>query len=310
MRSMVRIPAMGAMAALAATAAAACGSGSGSHSGGTGGPGSPAAAGTAQPAKAVQAAYVTSSNQKTAAFRLDETIQAAGSTGNSRTETITGSGQTDFASRSFKVVFGLPTGGSATVMEIGQTEYVQVPAAERNQIPGRKPWVSIDLNKVSQAKVGASLSQLSSVSTNDPTQVLSELAAVSGQVTRTGTATIDGVPTTAYQAQVDLNKVAANVQAKAGPKAAQAIRQEAKALGTSTLPVQIWIDANHLVRQLRYHVAVPASAGAPGATATAAITFANYGAPVSLNPPPASQTADITSQVIQGSSTGSGSGGA
>jgi hypothetical protein len=257
--------------------------------------------GSAQPGQTVQAAYATSSNQKTAAFRLDETIQA----GSSQAETVTGSGQTDFASRSFKMVISPPTGGSVTVLQAGQTEYIQVPAAERNQIPGHKPWVSIDLNRVSQAKVGASLSQLSSVSSDNPTQVLSELAAVSGQVTRTGTATIDGVPTTAYQAQVNLNKVAANVQAKAGPKAAQAIRAEARALGTSTLPVQVWIDANHLVRQIRYHVAVPASGSNPGGTATATITFSGYGTPVSLSPPSASQTADITSQVIQQSGSGS-----
>lgn len=45
-----------------------------------------------------------------------------------------------------------PSGGSITVLRTGGTEYVQVPAAERNQIPGRKPWVSVNLNKVSQAR--------------------------------------------------------------------------------------------------------------------------------------------------------------
>jgi hypothetical protein len=302
MRSTLRIPAIGVMAALVA-AAAGCGSGSGSHSGGSG---RPAPAGSAQPGQAVQAAYLTSSGQKTAAFRLDETVQASSSTRSSPAETVTGSGQADFATRSFKMVLSLPAGGSVTVLRTSQTEYVQVPAADRSQIPGRKPWVSVDLNQVSQAKLGASLSQLSSVSSGNPAQALSELAAVSGRVTRTGAATIGGVPTTAYQAQVDLNKVAADVQAKAGPKAAQAIREEARALGTSILPVQLWVDPSHLVRQIRYHVAIPASAGTPGAAATATITFSGYGTPVSLNPPPASQTADVTSQVIQQSDTGSG----
>ena len=184
-----------------------------------------------------------------------------------------------------------------------------MPAAQRNQVPGHKPWLSINLNQVSQARFGASLSQLSSVSGTDPAQALSQLAAVSSQVTKTGAAAIDGVPTTAYRAEENLNKVAARLQARVGTKAAQAIRQEAKKLGTSTLLVQIWVDAHHLVRQIRYQVPIPAastSGGAGTGTATTTITFTSYGAPVRLTAPPASQTADITSQLVQQAKNSSG----
>jgi hypothetical protein len=58
----------------------------------------------------------------------------------------------DFAGGSFNASMNPPSGGSITVLRTGGTEYVQVPAAERNQIPGRKPWVSVNLNKVSQAR--------------------------------------------------------------------------------------------------------------------------------------------------------------
>jgi hypothetical protein len=258
----------------------------------------------------VQAAYTTSTNQKTAAFRFDETIQAKSSTGSSQNETVTGSGQADFTGHSSMVSVNSPIGDTITVLQTGGTEYIQVPAAERNQIHGHKPWVSVNLNKVSQAKLGASLSQLSSVSSNSPAQALSQLAAVSSHVARTGTATVSGVPTTAYRAEENLNKVAARVQAAAGAKAAQAIRQEARALGTSTLPVQIWIDAHHLVRQIRYQVPIPTVARTGTAngtgTATTTITFSRYGVPASFTPPPASQTADITSQLLQQARTSSG----
>jgi hypothetical protein len=73
--------------------------------------------------------------------------------------------------------------------------------------------------------------------------------------------------------------------------------------------VQIWVDAHRLLRQIRYQVPIPAtSAGAAGGTgaATATITFSGYGAPVSITPPPAGQTADITSQVLQQGRTASG----
>lgn len=149
--------------------------------------------------------------------------------------------------------------------------------------------------------------QLTSATGSDPAQALSQLAAVSSRVTRTGTAVIGGVPTTAYRAEENLDKVAARLQARVGAKAAQAFRQEAKVLRTSTLPVRIWVDAHHLVRQIRYQVPIPDSSGsAPAGTTTATITFSRYGVPVALTPPPASETADVTSRVLQQARNSSG----
>jgi len=159
-------------------------------------------------------------------------------------------------------------------------EYIQVPPAEQSQVPGQKPWVSVNLNEVSQARLGASFSQLSSVGNDDPTQVLSQLSAVSNRVSSVGTATVAGVPTTQYRAQ--------------------AIRQEIKALG-ATLPVDVWIGSHHLVRQISFQAPIPAAnaSGASGGKVTATMTFTNFGAPVQVSPPPASQTADITSDLLQ-----------
>lgn len=280
------------MGVLTAVGAAACGSAQSR----------PAAGRSPGAVRAVQAAYTASTNAKTAAFRLQESVQAKSSAGSSQNATIAGSGQVNFTTDSFKVTMNPPSGGSLTVLRTGGTEYIQVPAAQRSQIPGHKPWVSVNLDKVSQASLGASLSQLSSVNSGNPAQALSQLADVSSQVIKTGSATVGGVPTNVYRADVSLSKLAARVQAKAGAKAAQAIRQEAKALGTSALPVQIWVDAHHLVRQIRYRAPIPAAGGGapPGSgTVTATITFYRYGVQVHLTPPPASQTADITSQVVR-----------
>ena len=64
----------------------------------------------------------------------------------------------------------------------------------------------------------------------------------------------------------------------------------------------MWIDARHLVRQIRYQTPLPAaSTGRPSGSGKAVVTmtFTSFGAPLHLNPPPASQTADITSEVLQ-----------
>jgi predicted RNA-binding protein YlxR (DUF448 family) len=257
----------------------------------------------------VQAAYTATTNAKTAAFRLDATIRAKSTSGSSQSATITGSGQADFATKAFTVSINAPSGGTIKILLVHGTEYLQVPAAARSQIPGRKAWVSVNLNKVSQAKLGASFSQVAAASSDNPTQVLSQLLAVSSGVSKVGHATVAGVPTTEYRARVSLDKVAAKVQAKEGPRAAQAIRQQIKALGATTVPVQVWVDAHHLVRQIRYQTPIPAaSTGGPTGSGTAVLTmtFTSFGTPVQLTPPPASQTTDITNQILQHAKASSG----
>jgi hypothetical protein len=297
MRSGTRTLAVAGMVALASAGAVACGSG------GTSGPAAGrATGGSAGAGRIVQTAYTTTTREKTTAFRLDETIQSKTSGGSSQHITITGQGQENLATRSSTATMNLPTGGAVKMVVAGGTEYIQLPPSQRSQVPGHKPWVSVNLNRVSQARLGASFSQLSSVSSDDPTQVLSQLSAVSSHVSRVGSATIAGVPTTEYRAQVDLYKVAARTQAKDGAQAAQAVREEIKTLGTASLPVDVWIGPGHLVRQISFQAPIPAgsSSGASGgARVTATMTFTGFGAPVDVSPPPASQTADITSELLQ-----------
>jgi hypothetical protein len=254
----------------------------------------------------VQAAYTATTNTKTATFRLDATIQAKSTSGSSQSATITGRGQVDFATKAFSLSLNAPSGGTIKILLAGGTQYLQVPAAARSQIPGHKAWVSVNLNRVSQAELGASFSQLASAGSDNPAQALAQLSAVSRGVSQAGHATVAGVPTTEYRAQVDLHKVAAKAQAREGSRAAQAIRQQIKALGTATVPVEVWIDAHYLARQIRYQTPVPAASTGGSGKAVLTMTFPSFGAPVHLTPPPASQTADITNQVLQRANASTG----
>ncbi len=188
------------------------------------------------------------------------------------------------------------------MIEINNIEYIEVPPAEQSTVPGHLPWESVDLNQVDEAKLGKSASQLASINSDDPGQLLSNLTGVSNSVTKVGNATVDGVTTTEYRAEVSLSKEAAQATAKAGPKAGAAITQEAQALGTNTIPVEVWIDGKGLPRQLSEKEPVPAaSAGATNGsgTETVTMTFSDYGTSVAVSPPPASETANITTQVVQ-----------
>lgn len=252
-------------------------------------------------------AYRTTVGAKTANFTLTEMTRSASTSGSSASATVTGSGAVDFSTGSFELHINAPSGGSEQVLETDGIAYIQVPPTARSQVSGNKPWASVNLDQVDEAKVGRTFAQLASVNSDSPTQLLAHLQAVSDNVTILGTDTVGGVSTAHYQATVDLNKEAGLVRTKSGAKAATLVTQEERALGTHTIPVDVWVDAKHLVRQFQTQVPVPpASSGAPAGSGTATVTmsFSSFGVPVSVGPPPTSEVTDITSEVIQSAGNG------
>lgn len=251
---------------------------------------------------AVRTAYEKTLSQKTATFTFTETARARSSTGSTQAQTLTGSGEANLARHDFEIVVNAPSGGTVKVLRIGAMQYTSVPPAEQAQVPDHKPWVEINLNRVDEAKLGRSFTQLASTENDNPTQLLANLSQVSNSVTKVGTASVRGVPTTEYRAEVDLNKVAARDKAKEGAKAAQVVKQQEQALGKHTLPVEVWIDSHKRVRQLQLQVPIPAaSAGASNGSGSATIRmdFTAYGRPVSISAPPQRQVANITSLAVQ-----------
>lgn len=250
----------------------------------------------------VRAAYVTTVGQKTVRFALTETVHAKSAAGSTEAATVTGDGEADISTHDFAIDVNSPSGGAVRVLQLGPLTYTRVPPAQQSQIPGHKPWVSINLNQVTEAKLGKSFSQLESTENDSPNNLLANLGQVSSRVTKVGTATVNGVATTEYLAEVDLDKVAAKQKAKLGAKAAEQVQQQEQALGTRTLPVRVWIDSHSLIRRLIEQVPIPAaSAGATNGSGTATLTmnFLSYGVPLSLSPPPKAQVADITALIVQ-----------
>ncbi len=259
----------------------------------------------ARPQQAVETAYTSTMNAKTAQFNLKVDLQASSTSGSKESTAITGSGAVDFSTSDFEMTVNAPTGGATKIIESNGILYVQVPPAAESQIPGGKPWASINLNEIDESKLGKSFSQLASADADSPAQALQDLGSVSNQVTRFGTSTIGGMVTTEYRAQVDLNKVASKVEAKDGQKAAQKIQNEEKALGTNSIPVEVWVDSTNLVRQFQARLPLPpASSGATNGKGqeTLTMTLSDFGAAVDVTPPPSGEVADITSQVMSESS--------
>jgi hypothetical protein len=125
-----------------------------------------------------------------------------------------------------------------------------------NKLPGGARWMKIDFGRFAQA-IGLNLQQLASGQSN-PAQLLQFLRATSG-VSRSGGATVRGVPTTRYRATIDLAKAADVLPASNRDQARAALKKLIAQSGLSAIPVEVWVDAHKTVRRLTMDLSAAAS---------------------------------------------------
>jgi hypothetical protein len=267
-------------AALAALVPLAC---SGGDDGGN--DAGPAPATTTAPAPVVLAAAKTR-EAGSARFALTTRIEGGPAAG-----TITGEGT--FAGRRGRMTLDLSDLGAGGAFLQGRLEvvfdglvfYLRFPPAVAAVLPGNKPWLRVDLAQLGRQE-GFDFEQLLQVNQGDPSQTLEYLRGASDDFREVGAETVRGVATTHYRGTVDLEKVAA--QAPAG--AAETYRRAIEASGRSTLPMDVWIDGEGLLRRMRFEQPIP---GEEGASATTTIELYDFGTEVDAEPPPAGDVLDI-----------------
>ncbi len=244
--------------------AAACGSGGNQGSGGTPSQG---ANGTSVATSAYQATRAA----KTAKVNLQAQVSGAPAA-SSGPSSISGDGVIGFNSDSAQLAVKVPSGGTLTIRLLGQVLYLMVPPQAGHPVTP-KPWIKIDLNKAAQSNLGASFSSLSPSGSVNPANLLGYLRGVT-TLTKVGPEPIRGVQTTHYQGTVDLNKLASNLNGKTQT----AYRQLVAKLQTTTVPIELWVDAQGRARQIRTTVPEGAPATTTTAPAAAAPTTAAPGA--------------------------------
>jgi len=174
--------------------------------------------------------------------------------------------------------------------------YMKLPTVIAGNLPGAggKPWMKIDVTKAAAA---AGVPGLSSLANNpagsDPSQLLQYLRAVSGNISELGKEQVGGIATTHYSATIELNKVPSTLPEASRAAARQSIDTLAKMLGKSTLPVDVWIDNQNLVRRMRMSYGL-SSAGKP-ATIGMTLEIPEYGPQPAPALPPADQVSDASS---------------
>lgn len=166
--------------------------------------------------------------------------------------------------------------------------YVNAPALA-SMIPGGKSWVRLDLEQAAKS-AGVDLNQMLAQAAQNPADVLDMLRAA-GTVQTVGTETIDGVQTTHYQATIDLAKAAGMV----GGPAQQAVQHLIDQGGPSTIPADVWIGSDGLVRKLTVDETV--GTGSDTATVHLNLGLSDYGTAVNVAAPPSDDTLDATGLV-------------
>jgi hypothetical protein len=293
---------LAAMAAVAVVAAG-CGSASSSKSGGA----SSSKSGSASSSKSAQVPTVSLSraadvSSSAAGFRLamtlHETIPSEGVVNLRATGSFSPAAHTGAMTMDMNLPSGTGLNTLALQMVLTKsTVYVKLPAELASKIPGGKPWLYVNLAQAGEAAGIPGLGSLmsSSSSLSNPGEYLTFLHATSdGTVQDLGQATVNGVATTHYHAEIDLQKLPDAVPSSDRQSVEQLVAALQKKGATTTLPIDAWIDSSHLIRRIQMNFSEPVSTGQ---AVTVALTenFLQYGAQPAPTVPSPSQSANLFS---------------
>jgi hypothetical protein len=165
-------------------------------------------------------------------------------------------------------------------------------------------WLKIDLEEAG-GETGVDLGALQQANQN-PAQLMQFLRGTSDDIEELGEEQVRGVETTHYRATVDFD-AAAERTAEIG-ELSDEMREQVRAeiertkrqTGLETLPVDVWLDEDDLVRRIRMDFTFPLEGEEVGVEVT--MDLFDFGVDVDVAPPPPDQTVDITELASQGGS--------
>ena len=192
--------------------------------------------------------------------------------------------------------------GTFELRQLGSTLYMRMPAVAGAFVPQGKQWLSLDLDAaLDNAGLGgfnpANLQQ-------DPSQFLTLLRASSIDVREAGYDTVRGAEVTRYTAKLDLRKSidASLDQLELTDEQESALRRAAEQLadqvGTETIPVEVFVDADGRLRRLNMDLSMTVQEQRLALEQT--VDYYDFGVEVDVDAPPASQVHDLTKQLTSG----------
>jgi hypothetical protein len=212
---------------------------------------------------------------------------------------MSGSGLFDYRNGNGTLAYKMQVPGLGPVTMdmriVGRKVYLRLPQELAGAaLPGGKPWFGLDLDKSLDR---AGLGSLGLTPQQDPAQALEYLRAASTDVEESGRATVRGVQTTRYAGKLDFRKAldagleqlelpaAERKQARAGMK------QMLDQLGSSTLPFEVFVDRDGLLRRMTMSMSMKVE-GQP-LSMRISIDYFDFGVPVNVKAPPAGDVTDV-----------------
>ncbi len=256
----------------------------------------------ADPTTVVTASADRTTAAKNAKVDVNGTVAA-----DSQTINLNGTGAIDFAGKAFQLNLTVPAVGQIEERLVGNIIYVKIPDNAAGQFGG-KSWLKLDPNAF-----GAGQNPFGSLESSNPAQILGTLEGAGG-VTKVGDEPVRGVRTVHYKAQIDVAK-AADAQGLT-PQQRQQLQQALG--GQTTIPADVWIDEQGLVRRITVEFAAKPPAGVGGAPSAApsslqtrlTMEFYDHGqATAPVTAPPADQVTDFSQILSQLSQLGGAFGG-
>lgn len=247
----------------------------------------------ASPIEVVTAAATETTRASTA--KVSERIEIAPPASASASEplVVTGDGEIDFAAR--KANLAVTTAGqTVTVVVDGATVYEHVP--QLAEAADGKEWFKLDFDTIGEYAGIEDLGTLAQSQNTDPSTFLQYLRGASGEVTEVGKERVGGADTTWYSLSVDVEKAAADAPAEQRAT----IRQIVETFGIRTIPTEVWIDGEGRARRVKQVFDYTKAAGggkipadALPRSVTMTLEFSDFGTPVTVTVPPASEVADL-----------------
>jgi hypothetical protein len=179
----------------------------------------------------------------------------------------------------------------------GPSVYIQTPTLPDGAPAAATPWLKVNTAQMMQAMGGGG-----PMGNGDPSEFLGFLEAAGINTTVVGGGEIGGVPTTHYHALLDLTTYASQVAPGLRAGAEQTAALLTRLTGQSTLPVDVWVDAQQRVRRVQYGLSMCTKVGT--INETIAMNFFDFGPQTAPVPPSAAEVTDLGGQLSSLASQG------
>jgi hypothetical protein len=233
---------------------------------------------------AVVEAVTSAVNDRTATLTLGGSFDVDGTA-----VPLTGTGSMDFTQAAEKILLHLSEPGSGqqlteTGVFVGHVMYINMGDLIGEVVPG-KSWISLDLSQLSDGSASSSALGLGgSTLGSDPVAILKLLGQSGNEATDLGPSTVDGQSVEGYSVVVNQSMLRAQMARKGVPSWMQAAMAAVKNPHES---YRVYVNGSGLLERFANEVTL--TVGGQSVNDVATMDFSDYGVPVSIAAPPATQ---------------------